>query len=89
MVTFLWLLGIALGPALGFALIFTNFPLFWINVIGSFVYALLIPYVALGRTLFFFDLQARQAERAPRRHARLARWRASDPPTAAKPQPAG
>lgn len=38
---FLWLISIALGPVIGFALIFTNFPLFWINVIGSVIYALL------------------------------------------------
>ncbi len=44
----------------GFTLIFTNFSLFWINVIGSVVFALLVPYIAVGRTLLYFDLQ-RQA----------------------------
>lgn len=59
---FFWLLSIAAGPVLGFALIFTNFSLLWINVIGSVVFALLIPYVALGRTLLYFDLGVRAEE---------------------------
>ncbi len=48
---------------LGFALIFANFSLFWINVLGSIVFALLIPYVATGRTLLYFDLAVREVER--------------------------
>ncbi len=72
---FLWLLSVVTGPVLGFALIFANFSLVWINVFGSVVFALLIPYVALGRTLLYFDLAARAAEaRArPRRLALLRR----------------
>jgi hypothetical protein len=66
---FLWLIGIVAGPVVGFALIFTNFSLLWINVIGSVVFALLVPYIAAGRTLLYFDLQAR-AEEAPAK-----RWR--------------
>ncbi len=74
---FFWLLSIAAGPVLGFTLIFTNFSLLWINVIGSLVFALLVPYVALGRTLLYFDLGARAEaepakpwrERLPRRAA--------------------
>jgi hypothetical protein len=74
---FFWLLSIAAGPVLGFTLIFTNFSLLWINVIGSVVFALLVPYVALGRTLLYFDLGARAEEkpakpwreRVPRRTA--------------------
>jgi hypothetical protein len=58
----LWLLSIAAGPLLGFALIFTSFPLFWINVLGSVVFALFIPYVAVGQTLLYFDLQVRKEE---------------------------
>lgn len=62
---------------LGFALIFTSLSLLWINVIGSVVFALLVPYVALGRTLLYFDLGARAEEepakpwreRLPRRTA--------------------
>lgn len=58
----LWLLSITAGPILGFALIFTDFPLFWINVLGSVVFALFIPYVAVGQTLLYFDLQVREEE---------------------------
>ena len=47
---------------LGFTLIFTNFSLLWINVTGSVVFALLVPYVALGRTLLYFDLGPRAEE---------------------------
>jgi hypothetical protein len=49
------------GPVVGFALIFLNFSLLWINLIGSLVFALLIPYVALGHTVLYFDLGARAA----------------------------
>jgi hypothetical protein len=74
---FFWLLSIAAGPVLGFTLIFTNFSLLWINVIGSVVFALLVPYVALGRTLLYFDLGAR-AEEEPAK-----RWRERLPRQAA------
>ena len=47
---------------LGFALIFANFSLIGINLLGSLIGALLLPYVALGRTLLYFDLAARAAE---------------------------
>jgi hypothetical protein len=74
-VLFLTVITIVAGPMATFALIFTPFPLFWINVIGSLIFALLIPYVALGYTLLYFDLQARaETEPAkPRRSWRL--WR--------------
>jgi hypothetical protein len=55
---FLWLLSIVAGPALGLALIFTDVPLWTINLLGSIVFALLIPYVAIARTLLYFDLRA-------------------------------
>lgn len=58
----LWLLSVAAGPILGFALIFTDLPLVWINLIGSLVFALFIPYVTVGRTLLYFDLQVRAEE---------------------------
>jgi hypothetical protein len=57
---FFWLLSVVAGPVLGFAMIFANLSLTWINIIGSLVFALLIPYVAIGRTLLYFDLQARE-----------------------------
>lgn len=77
----LWLLSVAAGPLLGFALIFTGFPLFWINVLGSVVFALFIPYVAIGQTLLYFDLQVRAEEEpvAPRRLRRF--WRPSPVPS--------
>jgi hypothetical protein len=67
---FLWLLSVVVGPVLGFALIFTNFSLLLINLLGSLVFALLVPYVALGHTLLYFDLQAR-AETEPVEPQRL------------------
>ena len=69
----LWLLSIAAGPMLGFALIFTTFPLFWINVLGSVVFALFIPYVAVGQTLLYFDLQVREEEEPVQRRRFLRR----------------
>ena len=56
------LLSVAAGPVLGFVLIFANLSLTWINIIGSLVFALLAPYVAIGRTLLYFDLQVREEE---------------------------
>jgi hypothetical protein len=38
--------------------VFTDIPLFAINLLGSVVFALLIPYVAIARTLLYFDLLA-------------------------------
>ena len=70
---FLWLISVATGPVLGFALIFTALPLVWINVVGSLVFALLVPYVAIGRTLLYFDLAARQ-EKAATEPTRRRRW---------------
>lgn len=55
-----YVLGVAAGPILTFALIFTALPLFWINVIGSFVFALLIPFTAMGETFLYFDLGVRE-----------------------------
>jgi hypothetical protein len=76
----LWLLSTAAGPILGFALIFTDFPLFWINVLGSVVFALFIPFVAVGQTLLYFDLQVREEEEPAKRH-HLRFWRPSPAPT--------
>jgi hypothetical protein len=72
---FFWLVSTVLGPVLGFVLIFLNFELVWINLIGSLVFALIIPYVTLGHTLLYFDLQERRATEPvrPRRSWRV--WR--------------
>lgn len=72
--------GIVAGPLLGFALIFTSFSLFLINFLGSVVFALLIPFVAVGQTLLYFDLQAREREE-PAPPPRARPWR--------RPRPAG
>ena len=68
----LWLLSIAAGPILGFALIFTGLDLIWINLLGSLVFALFIPFVTAGRTLLYFDLQVRAEDVRPRSRAGLA-----------------
>jgi len=63
-----YVISVAAGPMLTFALIFTALPLIWINVIGSLVFALLIPFVAMGETFLYLDLGVREeAEPAPRR----------------------
>lgn len=69
---FFWLLSVVAGPVLGFALIFANLSLTWINIIGSLVFALLAPYVAIGRTLLYFDLQERREEATT--EAKRRRW---------------
>ncbi len=58
------LIGIVIGPVLGFFLIFLNLSAVLVNLIGSIVYALVIPYVALGRTLLYLDLCAREEAEA-------------------------
>jgi hypothetical protein len=66
------LIGVVIGPVLGFFLIFLNLSAVLVNLFGSIVYALVFPYVALGRTLLYLDLCAREeAEEAAglkRRH---------------------
>ncbi|HEY6655064.1 MAG TPA: hypothetical protein VI028_13130, partial [Solirubrobacterales bacterium] len=58
-------ISVVVGPVLGFFLIFLNFSPILVNLIGSAVFALLIPYVAIGRTLLYFDLKAsEEAEEA-------------------------
>jgi hypothetical protein len=70
-----YVIGIATGPILSFALIFTALPLIWINLLGSLVFALLIPFTALGGTFLFFDLSVREEEEGvtPRRSWKV--WR--------------
>jgi hypothetical protein len=60
------LLAVVAGPLLGFILIFLNWSPVLVNLVGSIVFALLIPYVAIGRTLLYFDLIAREAEEPAR-----------------------
>jgi hypothetical protein len=82
-----YVIGIATGPILSFALIFTALPLIWINVIGSLVFTLLIPFVAMGETFLYFDLSVREETepvepRKPWRERRLVNrlgWRHETP----------
>ncbi len=88
---FLWLLSVMAGPVLGFALIFTTLPLSAVNLFGSLVFALLIPFVALGRTLLYLDLAAARAEE-PEPAPWWGRWRrrrARDAPGRPAPQASG
>jgi len=68
-VLFLVALLFVAGPVLTLGLIFTPLPFLLINLLGALIFALLLPYVAIGQTLLYFDLQARaEAEPAgPRR----------------------
>jgi len=75
----LWLLSVAAGPILGFALIFTGLDLVWINLLGSLVFALFIPYVTAGRTLLYFDLQVREEEEPSRQRRLPSRFRRPAP----------
>jgi hypothetical protein len=70
---FFELISVAIGPVLGFFLIFANFSLTWVNVVGSLVFALLVPYVAIGRTLLYLDLRVRH-EGADEMAPRWRRW---------------
>jgi hypothetical protein len=80
----LWLISTVTGPILGFALIFTPLPLFWANIVGTVVFALLVPYVAIGRTLLYWDLSVRHQEAAAteteKRRRWWSRWRTSPQP---------
>jgi hypothetical protein len=49
------------GPLLGFALLFTTLPITDVDLLGTVIFALLIPYVDVGRTLLYLDLTARPA----------------------------
>ena len=53
-------IGVVIGPVLGFFLIFLNLSAVLVNLIGSVVFALVLPYVALGRTLLYLDLCSRE-----------------------------
>jgi hypothetical protein len=70
-----YVVGVAAGPILTFALIFTALPLIWINMIGSLVFALLIPFVALGETFLYLDLGVREEEEPERPRRSWQPWR--------------
>jgi hypothetical protein len=83
---FLSLLSVVVGPVLGFFLIFGGFSLVAVDAFSSLVYALLLPYEAIGRTLLYLDLAARHeaaVEAGTVRRRGLRRWFRSRP----SPQP--
>ena len=43
------------GPVIAVGLVFTTLPPVWIDVIGSVIYALMLPYIFVGQTLLYFD----------------------------------
>jgi hypothetical protein len=58
-------LAIVSGPILGvLVLLLTSRSLTFIDVTGSIIYALVVPYAAIALTLFYFDLGARSPEHA-------------------------
>jgi hypothetical protein len=74
-VIFLVALLFVAGPVLTLGLIFTPLPFLAINLLGALIFSLLIPYVAIGQTLLYFDLQAR-SETEPAKPRRSWRpWR--------------
>jgi hypothetical protein len=62
---FFYLIGVITGPILTFGLVFANFSLTAIDLTGSVVFALLLPYVIAGKTLLWLDLQSRERVPAP------------------------
>ena len=72
---FFFLVSIVAGPALSIGLIFADLSPQVINLIGSVLFAVIAPYITLGRTLFFLDLEAHPAQASAARWAWLPRWR--------------
>ena len=61
----LYALGIASAPLVGFAFLFgTSLSPTAVDLIGSLVYAVTLPYLAIATTLLWFDLQERRRARA-------------------------
>ena len=61
----LYVISVAAGPLVGFAVLFlVGLDPVYIDLIGSSIYVILFPYVAISATLLYFDLEARRKERA-------------------------
>lgn len=58
----LWLIAQIPGPLVGFALLFTTIPVVDVNLVGSVIFALLVPFIEMARTLLYFDLMVRDEE---------------------------
>jgi hypothetical protein len=74
-VLFLSALLLVAGPVLTLGLIFTPLPFLAINLLGALIFALLIPYAAIGQTLLYFDLQARTEGEPAKPHRSWRPWR--------------
>ena len=62
----LYLIAVSLGPAVGIALLFeTGLPPLAIDAVGSLVYTLVFPYVAVAGALLYFDLVERRRAAGP------------------------
>ena len=57
-----FLVSVVAGPALSVGLVFADLSLPVINLIGSILFAVIAPYITLGRTLLFLDLEAHPAQ---------------------------
>ncbi|HEY1316856.1 MAG TPA: hypothetical protein VGF10_06550 [Gaiella sp.] len=63
LVALLFLLALVAGPVVGLdLLLFTSISPFDVDLIGSLVYALVLPYVGIATTLLYFDLLERFEE---------------------------
>jgi hypothetical protein len=78
-VVFLVALLFVAGPVLTLGLIFTPLPFLAINLLGALIFSLLLPYVAIGQTLLYFDLQARAEEEPAKPRRSWPRSRVSRP----------
>jgi hypothetical protein len=59
----LWVVGIVSGPIVGFVFLFlTSVDPATLNLIGSVIYVIVFPYIAIATTLLYFDLQERRKE---------------------------
>ena len=59
----LYLVGLVAGPVVGFVVLFlARLDPLYLDLLGSAVYVLIFPFVAISATLLFFDLQARRSE---------------------------
>ena len=64
--TLLAVIAIATGPLVGIAMIFfTSLPLSLVNVFGSIIFALAVPWLVIARFLLYLDLEERSAPAVP------------------------
>jgi hypothetical protein len=79
LVALLFLIALVSGPLVGLdLLLFTSISPFGVDLVGSLVYAVVLPYVGIATTLLYFDLLERFAESpepVPARRRALGWWR--------------